>query len=81
MRTRAGLANKTLDASNFVDLILQERLVELALEGPHRFLDLRRRGKAATEIEGYSGCNDIWPIPQRDIDRNPNLTQNTCCNC
>lgn len=81
VRARAGLEDKTLDASNFVDLILQERLIELAFEGAHRFLDLRRRGRATTEIEGYQSCHDFWPIPQREIDRNPNLSQNNCCNC
>ncbi len=81
VRARAGLPAKTLDASNYVDLILQERFVELSFEGPHRFLDLRRRGRAAQEIPGYQSCNDIWPIPQREIDRNPNLNQNGCCNC
>ncbi len=81
VRARAGLPAKTLNAGNYVDLILQERFVELAFEGPHRYFDLRRRGRAADEIEGYQPCNDIWPIPQRDIDRNPNLVQNTCCTC
>ena len=81
VRARAGLPVQLLDASNYVDLILQERLIELSFEGPHRYLDLRRRGRAAQEIDGYAPCNDIWPIPQRDIDRNPNLQQNNCCNC
>jgi tetratricopeptide (TPR) repeat protein len=81
VRARAGLEDVTLTADNYLDLILQERLVELGLEGPHRFFDLRRTGRAAAEIPGYQSCNDIWPIPQRDIDRNPNLDQNGCCNC
>lgn len=81
VRARAGLPELTLTADNYLDRILQERLVELALEGPHRWLDLRRTGRALQEIEGYQPCNDDWPIPQRDIDRNPNLTQNNCCNC
>jgi hypothetical protein len=81
VRARAGLEDNTLDASNFVDLILQERFIELSFEGAHRYFDLRRTGRAAQEIPGYQPCNDIWPIPQREIDRNPNLTQNSCCNC
>lgn len=81
VRARAGLAAKTLDAGNFVDLILQERWIELCFEGPHRFFDLRRRGQATAEIDGYQSCHDFWPIPQREIDRNPNLSQNNCCNC
>ncbi|MEL6253032.1 MAG: RagB/SusD family nutrient uptake outer membrane protein [Bacteroidota bacterium] len=81
VRSRAGLADVTLDASNYMDLILQERLIELSFEGAHRYLDLRRTGRAQAEIQGYQPCHDIWPIPQREIDRNPNLVQNACCNC
>jgi hypothetical protein len=84
VRTRAGLAENTLDASNYVDLILQERFVEFAGEGSNRLWDLRRTGKAQTELApfGYDGpCDDVWPLPQRDLDRNPNLVQNGCCNC
>jgi len=46
--------------------------------------DLRRKGKAAEVLGplGYdSPCDDVWPLPQRDVDRNPNLVQNDCCNC
>ncbi len=83
VRARAGLAPIELDASNFVDAILQERFVEFALEGPFRLIDLRRKGRAETTLGpiGYDPCDQVWPIPQRDIDRNPNLSQNTCCNC
>lgn len=83
VRTRAGLAEKTLDAGNYVDLILEERFVEFAGEGPNRLWDLRRTGKAETELApfGYDACDDVWPLPQRDLDRNPNLMQNDCCNC
>lgn len=81
VRSRAGLGDVTLDASNYLDMILQERLIELSFEGAHRYLDLRRTGRAEQEIDGYRPCNDIWPVPQREIDRNPNLLQNNCCNC
>lgn len=83
VRTRAGLAPITLDASNYVDAILQERFVEFAFEGPFRLIDLRRRGRAQEVLGpiGYDGCDGVWPLPQRDVDRNPNLTQNNCCNC
>lgn len=83
VRTRAGLASITLDASNYVDAILKERFTEFAFEGPFRLLDLRRRGQALDVLGpiGYDACDDVWPLPQRDIDRNPNLVQNDCCNC
>ena len=83
VRTRAGLEDVTLDANNFVDMILQERFVEFAFEGPFRLIDLRRKGKAMEVLGplGYDSCDDVWPLPQRDVDRNINLDQNDCCNC
>ena len=83
VRSRAGLGDVTLNASNYVDMILQERFVEFAFEGPFRLIDLRRRGKALEVLGpiGYESCDDVWPLPQRDVDRNTNLDQNDCCNC
>lgn len=83
VRTRAGLGDITLDGNNYIDAILQERFVELAMEGAHRLVDLRRTGKALEVLGpiGYEACDDVWPLPQRDIDRNVNLVQGTCCNC
>ena len=83
IRNRAGLPPITLDASNYVDAILQERFVEFAFEGPFRLIDLRRRGQAEQVLGpiGYDACDGVWPLPQRDVDRNPNLSQNDCCNC
>lgn len=52
------------------DIILNERRVELALEG-HRFWDLVRTGKAA-EVLGPNGFqvnkHEFLPIPQSEID-------------
>lgn len=83
VRNRAGLDDVTLTAENFEDLILQERFVELAMEAGHRLWDLRRTGRALDVLgpDGYEACDDVWPLPQRDIDRNQNLVQNNCCNC
>ena len=83
VRQRVGMPDITLDASNFVDAILQERFVEFGFEGPFRLIDLRRKGKAEEVLGpiGYDACDDVWPLPQRDVDRNPNLEQNDCCNC
>ena len=59
VRTRAGLADVTLDASNFEDLILEERFLELAMEGGHRLWDLRRTGRAESVLGGvgYDACD------------------------
>lgn len=83
VRQRAGLADLTLDAGNFEDAILQERFVELAMESGHRLWDLRRTGRAEAVLGplGYDPCDNVWGLPQRDIDRNPNLVQNGCCQC
>ena len=52
------------------DLIINERRVELALEG-HRFWDLVRTGRAADVLgpRGFiSGKHELLPIPQSEID-------------
>ena len=54
--------------------ILQERQRELAFEG-HRFHDAKRLKE---DIDGipYNADRLVMPIPQDDIDTNPNLVQN-----
>ncbi|MFN4085239.1 MAG: RagB/SusD family nutrient uptake outer membrane protein [Spirosomataceae bacterium] len=57
------------------ELIWKERHVELAMEG-HRFFDLVRTKKAASEIPGFvAGKHEVFPIPQQEIDIS-GLTQN-----
>ena len=71
VRERAGLApiaNVTLDQ------ILEERQVELALEWGERFFDLVRTDRATQELPGFvKGESEYYPIPQDQIDLNPNL--------
>ena len=83
IRSRAGLDSiDDLDDDNFLDIILAERYVELAMEGGHRLWDLRRTGRAQAVLGplGYDACDDVWPFPQQNIDTNPNLSQNSACN-
>ncbi len=83
VRTRAGLPPlEELTEGNYLDAILQERFVELALEGGHRLWDLRRTGRAEDVLgpSGYDPCDDRWPYPQYEIDTNPNLEKNSACN-
>ncbi|MBI1343125.1 MAG: RagB/SusD family nutrient uptake outer membrane protein [Terrimonas sp.] len=55
--------------------ILDERRLELAMEGD-RFFDLVRTGRAAAKITGFvTGKNELFPIPQTEIDIS-GLTQN-----
>ena len=55
--------------------IWDERRVEFAMEGD-RFFDLVRTGQAATKITGFvAGKNELFPIPQQEVDIS-GLTQN-----
>ena len=90
IRNRAGLPEKTAGNPNpdlsvdtqeeFRHAIEQERRVELAFEG-HRWFDLVRTGRAIevlnpkvdVDIQEYQL---LLPIPQTQIDINPNLQQN-----
>lgn len=65
----------TLTGAALKQAIWDERRLELAMEGD-RFFDLVRTGQAAAKIPGFIvGKNEIFPIPQRDIDIS-GLTQN-----
>ncbi len=67
VRTRAMLPNVTTTGSNLTNDIYQERRVELVGEG-HRFFDLVRTGRAATEIDDFTaGKHEVFPIPQIEI--------------
>ncbi len=84
VRTRAGLDDiEDMDDSNYLDYILQERYVELAMEGGFRLWDLRRTDRAVEVLgdAGYDPCDAVWPYPQSNIDTNTALEQNNCCNC
>jgi len=66
----------TTDKQELINLIRHERLVELGFE-MHRFFDLVRWGIAADVIDGFvAGKNEVFPIPQTELDLNPNLQQN-----
>ncbi|MDY7394893.1 RagB/SusD family nutrient uptake outer membrane protein [Aureibaculum sp. 2210JD6-5] len=65
-----------------VNDVLEERRIELAFEGK-RWYDIKRRqlGDVVFSASGYEGAKPDWnasvdydtPIPQDEIDRNPNL--------
>lgn len=62
--------------SELIDAIRHERLVELGFEF-HRFFDLVRWGIAGDVLDNFVvGKNEVFPIPQTELDLNPNLTQN-----
>jgi hypothetical protein len=92
VRERAGLAKLTvtrpgLTKDLFREQIKHERITELTGEG-WRWLDLVRFGELNTDapaklvardpaFNNFKASRDIFlPIPQRDIDINPNMKQN-----
>lgn len=85
VRNRAGLDDiqSGLSQEDFRKAVLHERRIELAFEG-QRWFDLIRvnNGQYGLEFLHSIGKNNasqkhlLFPIPQIELDRNPNLTQN-----
>ncbi|RZT00201.1 RagB/SusD family nutrient uptake outer membrane protein [Aquimarina brevivitae] len=71
IRTRAGIFSLT--SLRYVDIIL-ERLKELSFEG-NKLHDYRRLQIPIGELE-YDSPRLVLPIPQRERNVNPNLSQN-----
>jgi len=85
LRTRAllpKLAPISPSASKeaVLERVLQERKAELFTEWAHRWIDLRRFGKADALLSplkpGWKSSATLFPIPFTDILVNANLTQN-----
>lgn len=78
VRARAGLSDlpTSLSKQQVLDAIIQERKVELAGEQV-RFDDMIRWGIVASELADtnfQAGKHELWPIPDREILSNPNVT-------
>jgi len=56
------------------ELIWTERFKELALEG-HQWFDLKRTDRLVGEL-GIEDFKQVYPIPQNELDTNPNMEQN-----
>jgi starch-binding outer membrane protein, SusD/RagB family len=71
VRIRAGMPEATESSQELLrNIILNERRVELAMEG-NRLYDLIRTGKAAQILGGNGfivGKHELFPIPQSEID-------------
>jgi len=77
IRTRVNLPAKT--SLTLVE-ILQERKVELAHEG-HISHDVKRtrgsiKDNTGSDVFAFDSPRMVFPIPQREMDANPNLIQN-----
>ncbi len=83
IRSRAGLPELSgLDQASLMTAIERERRVELFTEGGHRWFDLKRWERATTvlgPIKGstWSPSDVLYPIPERELLTNPNMTQNS----
>jgi starch-binding outer membrane protein, SusD/RagB family len=75
-----GLPAVTVSGPAILEEILTERFKEFAFEG-QRFFDLKRNGRAIIKTTPavnlpFDDFKILPPIPQREVDGNPNLNQN-----
>ena len=82
IRTRAGLVSLAgLSGSALMDSINKERRFELFAEFGDRWLNLKRTNTAdlimpVSKGANWSSTDALYPIPQSEINRNNQLTQN-----
>lgn len=85
IRERANLpllteTNPGIDQEGLLKIILEERQKELFTEWGHRWLDLKRKGKAGEILSSYNpnweNTDALYPIPAQERMKNPNLNQN-----
>lgn len=85
IRNRAGIAlikntNPSINLQNLLTTIQNERKVELFSEWGHRWLDLKRTNMAISVLKPikpkWQETAVYYPIPQTEINRNTNITQN-----
>jgi hypothetical protein len=88
VRTRVSLPNTAAGTQADMRLAIEkERRLELAFEGI-RWFDLKRTGRAVAVINAVTNFGGgsspysiapyqlLWPIPQAELDKNSQLTQN-----
>lgn len=83
LRSRAGLTGIPITSqAQVLDAIAHERQIELFAEWGHRWLDLKRTGKAEAVLgiipdkQPWNNNQLLYPIPPADIISNPKLNQN-----
>ncbi len=81
IRQRAGLPDITDSDNNVViEAIAHERVTELFTENGHRWMDLKRTGKADAVMSSiranWKTTDQLYPIPNAEILLNVGLSQN-----
>ena len=76
VRERAGLS---LLSSVTVDDVLRERRLELSFEG-NLLHDLKRTERSVGDLS-FDANDLVYPIPQRECDANPEISQNPGYSC
>ena len=82
IRNRAGLPDaQAATAAALQTAIMRERRAELFTEWGHRWLDLKRTGAIDAVLQTLKGADwqptdSLYPLPQKEILNDPNLTQN-----
>ncbi|MEM6734553.1 MAG: RagB/SusD family nutrient uptake outer membrane protein [Bacteroidota bacterium] len=81
IRGRAGLMNNSAVSQEALLLAIeQERQNEFFAEFGHRWLDLKRTNRTDSLLGSikadWQSTDALYPIPQLQLDRNPNFTQN-----
>ena len=72
------IADDALTGAALFNEIMRQRKLEFAFEG-HRWFDLKRRGQDIVKSPNTVPYNDyriLPPLPQSELDGNPNLEQN-----
>jgi hypothetical protein len=83
IRRRAGLPSLpiTISQDQCLAAVEKERKTELFTEWGHRWIDLKRLGRANDVLSAEKGsvwqsADQLYPIPFSEIDRDPNMVQN-----
>lgn len=81
IRTRAGLPNTTATSKDSILIAIEsEKMLEYFTEWGHRWIDLKRTGRAdfilGARKSSWSSFAALYPIPYSQLLLNPQLTQN-----
>lgn len=85
IRHRASLnliadTNPEIEKEELLNVIMEERKLELFSEWGHRWFDLKRTGRASAVLSSikpqWQDIDKLYPVPEEERIKNPNLSQN-----